>query len=180
MADNYLGQITAYAFNYAPNGWLMCQGQLLPVNQYQALFSLLGTNYGGNGTINFQLPDLRSRVGISIGTDPAGNQYTLGQIGGVETVTIAMTNMPPGPHTHAVQVTNSSGTANTPSATVILAKGVEGSTATPVSIYNSSTANAMMAGATIGSVGGSPHSNIMPVQAVNYCIAMTGIYPTRG
>jgi microcystin-dependent protein len=181
MADNYLGQVTVYGFGYAPRTWMICQGQLLPVNQNQALFSLLGTNYGGNGQTNFQLPDLRSRVGISVGVDPAGNQYSLGQVGGTETVTINMQTMPPGPHTHSVQAQNLVGTTNVPAGNLILAKAVQGTTANPANIYNSTAPNStMMAPQAIGSVGGQPHANIMPVQALNYCIALQGVYPTRG
>jgi microcystin-dependent protein len=179
MSENYLGQITAYAFNYAPRNWLMCQGQTLPVNQYQALFSLLGTNFGGNGQTTFMLPDLRSRVPIASGVDPAGNQYTLGQTGGTESVTIVMNQMPAGQHSHTLNGSNALAVANNPAPVYSLA---------PAVLQDSPVANAPMYLITTpatpmvptGSVGGQPHANIMPYQALNFCIAMSGVYPSRG
>src|SRR5580700_1792642 len=100
MAAPFVAEIRPWACNFAPIGWAMCQGQILPISQYTALFSLIGTYYGGNGTSNFQLPDLRSRVPMKYGTDPTGNTYVIGEEAGEETITISSQQMPI--HTHNV------------------------------------------------------------------------------
>src|SRR5580658_3619125 len=99
MADNFVAEIRLFPFNFAPRGWAMCQGQILPISQNAALFSLIGTYYGGNGTSNFALPDLRSRVPLKFGTDATGNTYQIGQDGGEETITLQTNQMPTHNHT---------------------------------------------------------------------------------
>src|SRR5580693_9116919 len=101
MSDAYMTQIEVFAFSYAPRGWLQCNGQTLPLNQYQALFALLGTTYGGNGVTTFQLPDLRSRVAVNSGQGAGLSNYNIGATVGQESVTLTLANMP-GPHTHAL------------------------------------------------------------------------------
>src|SRR5437868_3989419 len=101
MAEMYLGEIKLAGFGFAPKGWMLCQGQLLPINQYQALFALLGTTYGGNGVSNFALPDLRSRVSLNQGQGPGLSNYDLGQASGTESVTLLQTEIPSHVHTFA-------------------------------------------------------------------------------
>ena len=104
MAAPFVAEIRPWACNFAPIGWAMCQGQILPISQYTALFSLIGTYYGGNGTTNFALPDLQGRVPMKFGTDPTGNNYVIGEEAGTETITISSTQMPV--HTHTFSGTN--------------------------------------------------------------------------
>ena len=173
MSEPYLGQIEAFAFGSAPRGWALCAGQVLPINQNQALFSVLGTMYGGNGTTNFQLPDLRSRVAIGVsGANPGGQ----GQMIGEETHTLIVAEVPP--HTHQIVAINNglnNGT-NTPDATVYPASASQSGTA--VTMY--STAAPTIAMAPLSQSGGSqPHANMAPYTTLNYCIALNGIYPSR-
>jgi len=182
MSDPYLSQIEAFAFSFAPRGWMPCAGQLLPINQNQTLFSLLGTTYGGNGINHFQLPDLRSRVAIGIGQGSGLSNYVQGQQVGQENGTLTTTNMPAGPHTHAVNAsTATSGGTATPASNVVLSAGYVTAGAdppTPVNIY--STAAPTIPMGALSPMGGQPHSNLMPNLALNYCIAISGIYPSRG
>lgn len=111
MADPFIGEIRIFSGNFAPSGWFLCQGQLLAISQYQALFALLGTNYGGNGTTNFQLPNLQGRFPIGMGTAPSGQVYNVGEAGGVEQLQLTINNLPPHshaavaqPHEHSVSV----------------------------------------------------------------------------
>jgi microcystin-dependent protein len=179
MTTQYLGQIEAFAFNFAPKGWAQCNGQLLSIQQNAALFALLGTYYGGNGVTTFQLPDLRGRVAVSQGTSTSGSNYVIGEVLGTENVSLIYTNMPA--HTHAMNIVNS-GTASgssVPGNTVQLASGVEpGVGATP--LYAPSS-NPQVALENLGLAGGSlPHPNVMPYLTINYCISLTGIFPTQG
>jgi microcystin-dependent protein len=179
MAEPYLSQVEAFAFNYAPKGWLMCQGQTLPVNQYQALFALLGTTFGGNGTTTFQLPDLRSRLPLGMGQGAGLTNYIQGEIAGTELVTVATANMPAGAHTHTIGANNAtSGSVPTPASNTLLSSGYAASaTVTPVNIY--STTAPTLAMGTVSPVGGQPHTNIQPVLAINYCICISGLFPSR-
>src|SRR6202035_5032992 len=113
MAAPFVAEIRPWACTFAPIGWAMCQGQILPIQQYTALFSLIGTYYGGNGTTNFQLPDLQGRVPTKFGTDPTGNNYAIGEEAGTETITISATQMPV--HTHTFSGTNANGPRAKPS-----------------------------------------------------------------
>lgn len=184
MSDPFVSQIEVFAFNYAPQGWMPCNGQTLPINQYQALFALLGTTYGGNGVSNFMLPDLRSRVAIGMGQGPGLSNYVQGQTAGQESVTLSLANMPPGPHTHAVNASNAtSGGSAAPAGNAVLASGYTATTATPPviapqNIY--STAAPTVAMGSLTPVGGQPHTNLMPGLALNYCICITGVFPSRG
>src|ERR1700693_2163593 len=112
MSEPFMGQITLFPYNFAPYGWADCAGQLLPISQYSALFSLLGVAYGGNGTTNFALPDLQGRVSVGPGTAPVGSTYLVGEPGGVENVTVLPNTMPM--HSHALSVTLVHGTVDTP------------------------------------------------------------------
>jgi microcystin-dependent protein len=179
MSDPYMSQIEAFAFGYAPQGWMLCAGQLLPVNQYQALFSLLGVTYGGDGMRTFQLPDLRSRFAVGAGQGTGLSDYVLGQTAGLENVTLVSANMPSTPHTHSISANNATtGGTNFPGGSVALGTGI-GQNGTTVAIY--STANPTVGmGALANNAGGQPHPNLMPGLAINYCICINGLFPSRG
>lgn len=164
MAEPFIGEVRAFPFGFAPQGWAQCNGQLLQIAQNQALFSILGTTYGGNGTTTFALPDLQGRVPIHTSAT-----HNLGQVGGEETHTLTLNEIPQ--HTH--QATGGS------DATVNSAAGKTWGTSPNVTPYNTS-ANAAMSSTAISTAGGSQgHENRQPYTVVNYCIATNGIYPTR-
>lgn len=176
MATPFLSQIDIFSFNFAPKGYALCNGQLLPINQNQPLFALLGTTYGGDGRVNFGLPDLRSRVPNSMGSG-----FTLGQRGGSETVTITQSSMPG--HTHSFQGNTAQGTTNTPANGSVLSKAV-GSSNTgqgfTVALYSSQNPTGTLYSGTIGNTGGSqPHTNLMPYLCLNMSIALQGIFPSQ-
>jgi microcystin-dependent protein len=184
MSDPYTSQIEAFAFGVVPRGWLQCAGQTLPINQYQALFSLLGTTYGGNGTTTFMLPDLRGRTAIGLGQGNGLSNYVQGQQAGQENVTLSTANMPAAPHTHAMNA-NAATTGGTavPATNCALSSGYTATattppTNTPVPIYSTAAPTVPMG--TLSPTGGQPHNNLMPFLAVNYCICISGIFPSRG
>ena len=163
MAEPFLSEIRIFSFNFAPKGWAMCNGQLLPINQNQALFSLLGTMYGGNGQINFALPDLRGRC-----TTHTGSGHTLGEKAGSESVTLSQSQMPQ--HVHLQKASDAGAAAIIPTGNV-LGAFANGYTA-------ASSLIAINAG-TVSSLGGSqPHENMTPFLALNFCIALQGIFPS--
>lgn len=169
--DPYLGEIMLVAWNFAPVGWAFCNGQLLAIAQNQALFSLLGTQYGGNGTTTFALPDLRGRVPMHFGQGPGLSNHVIGEMSGFESVTLLATQMPA--HTHPAIADANLGTSSSPAGT-LPAREPSG---TP--IYGAGT-GAVMASSAIGSAGGSqPHTNMQPYLALNYVIALVGVYPAR-
>jgi len=174
MADPFLGEIRAFSFAYAPQGWALCNGQTLQINQNQALFALLGTTYGGNGVQTFMLPDLRGRVALHVsGTSPQG------QIQGEEAVVLTTAQLPA--HTHVVNAANNgaANATNVPGPTVIPGSGSTNQSGNPaVSIYSNSASNVALAPlAANGS--GQGHENRMPSLVMNYCIALSGIFPSR-
>lgn len=185
MSQPYLGQIEAFPFNFTPKGWQPCQGQLLAISQNQALFALLGTTYGGNGTTNFALPDLRGRVAMGQGNGNGLTSRILGEQLGEETHTILITETPA--HNHTVNTAPNASTANnvdTPSGTVVLATatGTQGSTPLTINPYAPTPPapnTALAASAIVANNGGQSHSNMMPCLALQFCIAMSGIFPTR-
>jgi microcystin-dependent protein len=180
MAEPFLGDIEAFSFNFAPKGWAFCAGQLLPINQNQALFSLLGTNFGGDGVRTFALPDLRGRIANAFGQGPGLANYTLGQTSGEESHTLAVNEMPAGGHSHSVAATNNgtTGGTNVPSPAVTLGSGYSSQAGSPaVNIYSSAAPTIAMG--SLSPAGGQPHENRMPFLALNYCIALQGIYPSR-
>ena len=166
--DPYLGEIRLLSFNFAPKGWAFCNGALLAVNQYQALFALLGTYYGGNGVQTFALPDLRSRVPIHM-----GGSYNIGQVSGVENVTLLVTEIPA--HIHMIQAVNSPGGAKTPINSLFAQSGTTNArfAADSSNLTSLNPASVQPAGS------GGPHSNIQPYLAMNYCIALQGLFPSR-
>jgi microcystin-dependent protein len=171
MSEPFVGEIRMFGFGFAPQGWAQCNGELLAINQNQALFSLLGTTYGGDGTTTFALPDLRSRVPVGQGQGPGLSSYAEGQAGGAETVTLAATQMPG--HTHPVKASSSAAGSDQPGGRALARPASHIYTAKPDS---STVMNPDM----IGDAGGSqPHDNVQPYLAVNFCIALFGIFPSR-
>lgn len=169
MIDAYLGEVMLFAGNFAPEGWAMCNGQLLAVDQYHALFSLLGTTYGGDGVRTFGLPDLRGRAPIHFGEGPGLGSYTLGEKVGAEAVTLTTSQLPA--HDHGLQASNGSGDSAEP-AGHYLSQGP--------SRYAATEPTAKLGDKTITPTGeGAAHDNRGPRLALNYCIAITGIFPTR-
>ena len=175
MATPFIGQITIFAGNFAPRNWAFCDGQLLSIAQNTALFSILGTTYGGNGTTTFALPDLRGRVPIHAGSSagPGLPQYFLGQVGGEPNHTLIQTEMPQ--HNHIVNAVAGGGNQASP------AGGLPAIESTGTSLdYSSAATSATMSNSMISTAGGSqPHNNMQPYLAVNYIIALFGIFPSR-
>ena len=165
MSEPVLSEIKLVAFNVPPKGWALCNGQLLPINQNQALFSLLGTTYGGNGQTNFALPNLQGRVPLHM-----GNGHTLGESAGSTTVTLGVGQMPQ--HLHALQASgNSAGTTSDPTNAYL--GPVNGGYAPPASLTTLEPPSVSSAG------GSQPHNNMMPYLALNFVIALQGIFPSR-
>jgi microcystin-dependent protein len=172
MSDPFVAEIRIFGFNFAPTGWALCDGQILPISQNTALFSLLGTMYGGNGQSTFALPDLQGSVPIFWGQGPGLSLYDEGQAGGTETVTLLQTEMTA--HSHTWTASNQDGTDQSPVAE-LMAGGVGG-----VSTYAAPSAIQQMSPNTIVPAGGgSPHNNLMPYLTLNFCIAMQGVFPPR-
>jgi len=172
--DPFLGEIRAFSFAFAPKGWALCNGQVMPINQNQALFALLGTTYGGNGVQNFALPNLQGRVAIS-----AGGGFTQGQLGGEEAVILTTAQLPPHTHTVTAAANGSANATNIPGPTVIPGSGSTSQSGNPaVSIYGNGASNVAMAPLGV-SGSGQAHENRMPSLVMNYCIALTGIFPSR-
>ncbi len=176
MSEPFIGQIMMFAGNFAPKGWMFCEGQLLSIAQNSALFSILGTTYGGNGQTTFALPDLRGRVPIQPGQGPGLSPYTLGQMGGVENVTLLSTQIPA--HNHVLGAHGGPGDSASPEGAVP-AMTVDPNTQQTLSSF-STTVTTTMAPASVGLTGGSqPHTNIEPYLCINFIIATEGIYPSR-
>lgn len=180
--DQMLGEIRVFTGNYAPTGWAKCEGQLLPLASNTALFSILGTTYGGNGMTNFALPDLREKVIIQPGQGPGLSSYDLGQTSGNETVTLTPDNLPA--HNHTAQIKVSSGVADlsVPTTGVALASPVElhNSTSYPVLRYNTATPDITLTSNSTSTTGSSTPVNVaQPYLVCTYIIALQGIYPPR-
>ena len=178
--DPYVAEIRIVGFNFAPTGWTFCNGAVLPINQNMALFSILGTNYGGNGTSTYGIPNLQNSVAIGQGQGPGLSFYAVGQYGGQASVTLTNSQLPI--HTHAVNAIGAAGAAPAPSNTEVWAGAPAGGgkTPAPTPYYSTSPNNGSMNASAIGIVGGGqPHNNMSPYQALNFIIALTGIYPTH-
>jgi microcystin-dependent protein len=180
MSTPFLSEITLFSFNFAPRGWAFCAGQIVPIQQNQALFALIGTFYGGNGTSNFALPDLRGRVAMTMGEGPGLAAYTIGQQDGEESHTLVSGEM--AAHNHpinAAQIAASSGT-NAPGGAILASASSSVVGNPPVNVYSSAAPSVTLNANTIGATGGDQaHENRMPFLAINYCIALQGIFPTR-
>ncbi len=164
MSTPFLSEIKIVSFNFPPKGWALCNGQLLPINQNQPLFALLGTTYGGNGQTNFALPNLRGRAPIH-----TGNGHTLGESAGTTSVTLNQQTMPT--HTHAVVASDANGTLPTAAGNVL---------AQANNLYTSPANLTSLDPSSVSNVGGSqPHNNMMPYTVLNFIIALQGIFPSR-
>jgi microcystin-dependent protein len=177
MSQAYISQIMAYGFNFAPKSWAFCNGQTLPISQNTALFSLLGTTYGGNGTTTFDLPNLQSRVPIGFGTSPIGQGYALGQPGGEENVTLTINQMPA--HTHLLFGTNGVGNSVAPRDAAVLAAATKTTPPGDPFYAPQGSLQSLNAGS-ISMVGGNgSHPNLQPYLALNWCICQYGVFPSR-
>jgi len=166
VSNPYVGEIRMFAGNFAPVGWMLCQGQLLPISEFETLFNLIGTAYGGDGQSTFQLPDLRGRVPIHFS---GGNP--LASNGGAATVTLTTSTIPS--HNHAYMASTTAGNANSPQSN-LAANGT-----TNISPYYETSAKTAMGGNSIGFTGGSqPHDNMQPYLALNFIISLFGIFPS--
>jgi len=176
-----LGEIRSVGFNFAPAGWHICDGTLLPISEYDALYALLGTTYGGDGVTTFGLPDLRGRFLVNQGQGPGRSNRTLGQNGGTESVTLTSTQIPQ--HTHSAMASTSDGTTNVPT-NAYLATVLDTTTTTDNMLFylpDSYSGKTLypLAAPSIGSTGNSlPHENRMPFLTVSYIIALQGVYPS--
>lgn len=171
MSDQFLAEIRVFPFNFAPRGWAQCNGQILPISQNTALFSLLGTYYGGNGTSNFALPNFQGSVPIHQGTGPGLSPYELGEAGGSTTVTLLANEVPAHGHGFSGDPTAKKEVTNVANA----APAGAGSPA-----YSTAPPNTTMSPAMLGPAGGNqPHENMQPYLTLNFCIATTGIFPSR-
>jgi microcystin-dependent protein len=167
MAEPFLSEIRIMSFVFAPKGWALCNGQLLPINQNQPLFSLLGTTFGGDGRVNFALPDLRGRTPIHVGSG-----HTLGERGGEQAHTLSISELPE--HVHVLNATGATATASIPSNTLLLSQ------ATGQFIYGGPTNLQAMSPGVVGNVGGSQaHLNMQPFLTLSFCIALQGIFPSQ-
>jgi microcystin-dependent protein len=165
MAEPFLSEIRIMSFVFAPKGWALCNGQLLPINQNQALFSLLGTTFGGDGRVNFALPDLRARVPIHV-----GSKHTLGERGGEQAHTLSIAEIPQ--HTHIVNASTSTATLDNPAGNIT-------GNSNPNNIYGPVQNLTALNPATVANVGGSQaHLNMQPFLTLSFCIALQGIFPS--
>ena len=163
MAEPFLSEIRLMSFVFAPKGWALCNGQLLPINQNQGLFSLLGTTFGGDGRVNFALPDLRGRVPIHVGSG-----HTLGERGGEQAHTLSIAELPT--HTHVLQGTTTAAGTNSPNGNVF---------APSTAVYHGPTSLVSLLPSSVTNVGGSQaHLNMEPFLTLSYCIALQGIFPS--
>ena len=176
MSQPYIGEIRMFGFGRTPTGWQACDGSLLPISEYDALFALIGTTYGGDGQVTFAVPDLRGRLPIHQGQGPGLSNYVIGQRAGTETVTLIQTQMPT--HTHTLVAATGLSTSLTPGNTLLPASldsesfymsDITGGTAVPMSAQSTTLAG-----------GNQPHENCMPTLTVQYCIATFGIFPSQG
>jgi microcystin-dependent protein len=167
MAQPYVGEIRMFAGNFAPAGWMFCEGQLLPISEYETLFNLIGTTYGGDGQSTFALPDLRGRVPLH-----QGNGFTLAETGGVETVTLTVSQIPA--HSHPMLASTSTGTGSNPTGNVLdqMSGGIL--------FYKAQVPNIALAPQSVSSTGGSqPHDNFQPYLCVDFIISLFGIFPSQ-
>ncbi|UIO40638.1 tail fiber protein [Brevibacillus brevis] len=170
MAEPFLGEIRMFGGDFAPQGWALCEGQILSISEYDTLFSLIGFTYGGDGQTTFALPDLRGRIPLHQGKNPStGTTFVIGEKNGVESVTLNVPQLPA--HTHTVHASSQPGTQNSPT-NAVWAKNSQ--------LYSTNAPDGLMNASSLSTVGGNqPHSNLMPFTVINFIIALYGIYPQQ-
>jgi microcystin-dependent protein len=173
MSDPFVAEVRIFPFNFAPKGWAFCDGQLLPISQNTALFSLLGTTYGGDGKTTFALPDFQGRVPMHPGQGPGLSLHDLGEEGGSDFVTLLQSEMPA--HSHTVQGSNTNSNQQTPTLN-FHAGSIQNKRYAPAATVPDVTMNAMIITPTGGSL---PHNNLSPYLTLNFCIALQGVFPPR-
>lgn len=169
MSEPFLAEVRIVGFNFAPRGWALCDGQILPINQNQSLYSLLGTTYGGDGRTTFALPDLRGRTPVHPGRASGGPTIRQGQRSGAETHTLSAGEAK---HSHPFNVVSTNGTSTIPTGNTL-------ATSPDQPYVSGGTPVAMAAGATTSAGGGQAHDNMQPYLAINFCIALQGLFPSR-
>jgi microcystin-dependent protein len=170
VSQPYVGQLLLVPYNFAPLDWMLCQGQVLAISEYTTIFQLVGTTYGGNGQTTFNLPDLRGRIPIHQGSNGVST-YVIGQVGGVENVTVTLNQYPQ--HSHAFEASgNSTGLTGTPTNMTV---------GTGAQIYSTDAPNAAMNSAMVGQYagGGQPHNNLQPFLVLNWIISLFGVFPSQ-
>jgi microcystin-dependent protein len=179
MSNQFLAEIRAFGFNFAPTGWALCDGQLLPISQNTALFSLLGTTYGGDGKSTFALPNLQGSVPLQPGQGPGLSLYDLGESGGSQTVSLLPTQVPN--HNHGANADVGPANSPSPQGNVYKEGQIPGTPVTAIASYNNSLAPMIAINPlTIGFTGnGQPHNNMMPTLVLSFCIALQGVFPAR-
>lgn len=170
MSEPFIGEVTMFGFNYSPRGYAFCNGQLLPIAQNQALFSILGTTYGGNGTQTFGLPDLQGKSPMHVGQGPGLSPVALGQTGGESSHTLLLSEMPT--HSHLVTASSVAADLSLPTSNYFATGGQ--------SVYSSAAADVALSSAALTSIGGNQgHNNMPPYSVLNFCIALVGTFPSR-
>jgi microcystin-dependent protein len=183
MTEPYVGQVQLFAFNFAPRGWALCQGQLLSIQQYSALFSLLGVNYGGDGRTTFGLPNLQGTAVVGVGQGPGLTEYESGQTEGSTSVTLVYNDL--AAHSHGFMTASAAGTTITAAGNQLGVSQLgssKGGSSTTAKVYSPNPGNATtgLAPSSISPAGGGqPHNNMQPSLVLNYCIALSGLYPAR-
>ena len=173
MSEPFLAEIRMFGFNFPPRGFAFCDGQILPINQNQALYSLLGTTYGGDGRTTFALPDLRGRVPVHTGSQPGNEQVTLGEKAGQETHTLSAAELPQ--HTHTVSASGNQATESSLAGNVLSSQARRG-----IAMYNNTTSRTELdAGTVTNSGGGQAHNTMQPFLTINFSIALQGLFPSR-
>ena len=176
MGQPYVGEIRMFGGNFAPNGWMLCQGQTLPISENDVLFVLIGTTYGGDGQSTFNLPNLASRVPIHMGTGPSGITYQIGEQAGTQQETLSTQQIPI--HNHPALATSNTGNSPSPLGTVLAAPTA--ATISGIATYGNDTPYSALAPATVTPQGGSqPHENCQPFLCVNFIISLFGVFPTQ-
>ncbi len=178
MADYFVGEIRMFAFSWPPRGWANCDGQLMAISQNGSLFSLLSTTYGGNGQTTFALPDMRGRTPVHAGSGPGLTTIKLGEQGGAEKVTLTVDQLPA--HNHQIKATEEHANSSDPTGR-ILAHTINPGNGQDFPAYNGLTTLRAMNNAAVGNTGNTqPHDNMQTTLVINFCIALSGIQPTRG
>ena len=177
MSNPYLGEIRMFAGNFAPRGFALCQGQLLAISQNDTLFALIGTTYGGDGQVTFGLPDMRSRLPINQGQGPGLSSYVIGQMSGTESVTLIAQQMPS--HSHSLSATTATASQPAPTSTSFPATLLGTAELYAIPGTNPLKQGALNPNSVSATGGNQPHNNLMPILAINFIIALEGVFPSR-